>query len=236
MKVNRIKFKIIVSILIIIALVPIVIIGTDRISTAIRVSKTRNALGQIYAKELETKIIDKLRTTGINLNTSTIKTTFEKYQDVDDDILKLCTYNDKSSNTYKDFICIFITENNKGIAIPLFKIESYSDGKFKTIEFVEGFTWFDSFIVFDTITEILRTEYNAEYFYANEFYGPSRKPKVLGKQMSIMYKDKDFATDILVEIMFKVNDFYVDKEVLRQITYTSLSNMKERSVIWGLFD
>lgn len=238
MKVNRIKFKIIVSILIIIALVPIVIIGTDHISNAIKISKTRNALEQLYAKELETKIIDKLKTTKINVNTSTIKTTFEKYQYVDDDIFKLCTYNNKSSNIYKDFICMFITENNKGIAIPLFKIESYSNGKFKTIEFLDGSEWFWKPIVGDTIQQIIKSECNIEnsYFYCNEFYGASRKPKVLGKEMQLMYKDRDFAADILADIIVSGDNHYSSTEEIRIMTYTRLSDMKERSVIWGLFD
>ena len=86
--------------------------------------------------------------------------------------------------------------------------------------------------------QIIKSECNIgySYFYCNEFYGASRKPKVLGKEMQLMYKDRDFAADILADIIVSGDNHYSSTEEIRIMTYTRLSDMKEHSVIWGLFD
>lgn len=235
MKIGKIKFRIMVIIFIIALLVPVVMIVKEEILVSKSISNTKKILSNIEAKEMQNEIIEELKDSKININTSSVKTQFEVFQKVDENVLKACTYSSNYDDE-KDFVFAFITDEReeKGVAIPLFKIVSDSDGNFKKIEYVSGGNWFSNNIVGTAINDVLRTKYGLEkgmgYYgirYEKKYYGPMHEPKIIGDKKSLKYKDSDFAKEIIKEI---TNRNYVEHY------YNDLIKKSEITVIWGLLD
>lgn len=235
MKLGKIKFRIMVIIFIIALLVPVVMIVKEEILVSKSISNTKKILSNIEAKEMQKEIIEKLKESEININTSSVKTQFELFQKADEDILKACTYSSNDNNE-KDFVYAFITDKKeeKCVAIPLFKIVSDSNGKFKTIEYISGRNWINNSIVDNAINEVLRTKYGLEkgmgYYgirYQKKYYGPMHEPKIIGNNKSLKYKDSDFAKEIIKEIN---TGNYVE------YYYNDLIKESEITAIWGLLD
>ena len=74
MEIGKIKFKIIVTIFIIALLLPIIMIIIEEIKVSIAINNTKDILSNINAKEMQEEIIDRLKDSKINVNTSSIKT------------------------------------------------------------------------------------------------------------------------------------------------------------------
>ncbi len=234
MKIGKYKFKLMVIIFIISLILPIIMIVKEEIKVSLSIKNTKDILSDIDADEMKEEIIDKLKDTDLNVNTSSIKTEFEEIQKIDKDILKMCTYS--SGDDEKGFVYAFIIDEDeeKGIAIPLFRIKSDSDGMFKNIEYISGHNWLDSdSYISSAINNVLKTEYGLEdamgyhgMRYSREYYGPAHKPSIIGDEKSIKYRDEDIASEIIKEFNHGGSSSYYN-----HILYT-----KERTVIWGFLD
>lgn len=233
MEIGIIKFKIIVTIFIIALLLPIIMIIIEEIKVSIAINNTKDILSNINAKEMQEEIIDRLKDSKINVNTSSIKTEIEAFQEADEDIIKACTYS-SNNDSEKDFVYAFIIDEKEEnvVAIPLFRIESDSNGYFKNIEYVSN--WFYNINILEKINDVLKTNYGLEkgmgYYgrrYEKTYYGPWHKPSVMGDDKYIQYKDSDFAEEIAKEI----TDNRYDERY-----YSNIIKDSEKSVIWGLLD
>ena len=174
------------SILIIAAIIPIVGILVKKIKKNIVDNKTEKIIKSIDADELTRGLISEFKNSDFNINDGSVSTKFVKYQDMDEDTLKLCSYdsNPKNSKTYNNFICAFITDKNKKcVGIPLFKIEE-DGGKLRKIEMVGTYTWFYRNDVETIIMDYMIKEYGidksvAHSYLNNKFMGPARKPAII---------------------------------------------------------
>ena len=153
MEIGKIKFKIIVTIFIIALLLPIIMIIIEEIKVSIAINNTKDILSNINAKEMQEEIIDRLKDSKINVNTSSIKTEIEAFQEADEDIIKACTYS-SNNDSEKDFVYAFIIDEKEEnvVAIPLFRIESDSNGYFKNIEYVSN--WFYNINILEKINKL----------------------------------------------------------------------------------
>ena len=229
MEIGKIKFRIIEIIFVIALLLPIVMIVKAEIKVDMSIANTKKILNNIDADEFQEKIIERLKKSSLNLNTSDIKTYFELFSEIDYDILEMCTYSSKDE-TLKNFMFAFIVneDDEKGIAIPLFKINRYTDETFATIEYYD----YDyNSIINNAINDVLEKEYGLErgmdrYYgmrYEKNFRGSYHKPQKYGPYASIKYKDKDVANEILKEIE--------DTDYIFDSWYES-----KKTLIWGLLD
>lgn len=139
---NTIKIiSIIIAILLIVA-VSAVIIGV--VMPNIKRNQIRNKLSQINVEELETKIIEELEKTPLNINTSEFNTTIGTLDKVEESNkgknnlfggVKANYELSGNLNTFKNYISAYIIgQNNELVIIPCFKIESDSNGNFKSIK------------------------------------------------------------------------------------------------------
>ncbi len=124
-KMNKKVFIAIVAIIIIIAVVAI-LVGV--VMPMIKSNQIKGKLGKINAEELQAKLIQEFEKTPLNINTYETKTT------ISDDI--------KVGSNY-GFVKVFVMTSEINLAdvitIPLFKIESDSNGNFKSIEYVSSY-------------------------------------------------------------------------------------------------
>lgn len=155
------------NVIIAVAILLVVIIGvvaTIFVIPNMKISQTHKKLSEINAEELETKIIQKLETSPINVSTSSISTTFKVNNEEPSGTGILY---EASAKSYK-----FINISIKGtitefISIDCCKIESNDNGTVKSIEFIEpsvnsGECDLIAEIVYDTIKNVLETEYNID--------------------------------------------------------------------------
>lgn len=229
MEIGKIKFRIIEIIFVIALLLPIVMIVKEEVKVDMAIANTKKILSNIDADEFQEEIIKKLKKSNLNLNTSYIKTYFEVFKDMDDDILEMCTYSSKDDDL-KNFVFAFIVDEyeKEGIAIPLFKINRYKDDTFATIEYY-NFGYNDS--VTNAINNVLEKEYDIKggtyayhgIRYSQKFQGSYHKPSQFGPYASIKYKDRDVANEILKKV--EDTDYIFDSD------YES-----KRAWIWGLLD
>ena len=110
----------------------IIIIGLffliQTISTNMKISETEEKLSQINAEELNSKLIEELEKTDLNvdltLDTMFVDTIFSEGEDELEGFTVMSIIAFKNNNVIG------------GIEIPCFKIESDSNGNFKNIEYV----------------------------------------------------------------------------------------------------
>ena len=110
----------------------------------IKRNQIRNKLSQINVEELETKMIEELEKTPLNINTSEFNTTIGTLDKVEESNkgknnlfggVKANYELSGNLNTFKSYISAYIIgQNNELIIIPCFKIESDSNGNFKSIK------------------------------------------------------------------------------------------------------
>lgn len=237
MKIRKGLYIIIKIIFIIAVLLPIIMLAKAEISVNIKIRNTKKILSSIDANEFQKKIIERLEDSPINIDNGSTKTTFEVFQNIDDDIMDMCTYASKY-DVAQDYVCACIVDNKKetGMLIPLFKIDSDNNGKFKKIEYFSTDYWFSSDFAEEAINSVLESEYGLKrgmaYYgghkHSRAFYGPMHTPSQIGTHLSLRYKDKDFAVDIIKAL----NDNSIDNEYY----YSSLLNGSQITVIWGLLD
>lgn len=237
MEIRKGLYRIIKLIFTIAILLPIIMLARAEILVKIEIRNTKEILSNIDADEFQEEIIERLEDSIINIDKKSTKTTFEVFQDVDSDIMDMCTYASKN-DIAEDYVCAFIVDSREetGMLIPLFKIESDKNGKFKKIEYCSVSYWFKDNFLEKSINDVLESEYGLKrgmayyggYKYSQAFYGPMHKPSKIGIHQSLRYKDKDFATEILEDL----NDYDIDNEYY----YKSLLNSDAITVIWGLLD
>lgn len=167
------------SIIIVVAILLVIVVGvvaTIFVMPSMKVNNIHKKLSQINAKELETKIIQKLETSPINVNTTDISTKIcsmedmEKSGKVEELAVTAIDINyqlNKMPNPYKEYISAYITstDSNKTgrVFIPCFKISSDSKGNFQSIEYMNtSELYFIEPIIEQTIKEVLEKEYNID--------------------------------------------------------------------------
>jgi hypothetical protein len=176
--INKKLFNIIVGIIIIIAVVGIL---AGIVIPTVKINQVKNKLSEINVDEFQTKIIDRLKQSPLNVNTKTYKTEFrtldknktelEKTIDMLSDFVdgyhtEVLKDNKTEDRPYTYFVTAFITnidDSSIGIAIPCFTIQSDSNGNLKSIEYLDGTYTEYSFIgaiIRSEIQNVLNTEYN----------------------------------------------------------------------------
>ena len=145
---NKNTLKVIIAIIVVIVLIVIGAFAINTISKNAKTKEIENKLSQINAEELKNKIIAELEKTEISVNTYKTKTTFA---------------DDVKINNYENYVVAKITTSElsllDAVYIPFFKIDSDSNGNFKSIEYVPGYS--DLGIdVEKIIFDVLENEYN----------------------------------------------------------------------------
>lgn len=162
MKVKKKSFIIVMIILAIIILISVMI---GIVIPIIQKSQIKNNLSKINATDFENKIIERLKDSKLNVNTSTLSTEIGTYEEISknaNDNLKLRLSSigllyemEQKEELYKDYVSAFVGESV--VIIPLFRIEKDSNGNFKSIEYVESQLGVSvETIIFD----VLKEEYN----------------------------------------------------------------------------
>lgn len=172
MKVNKRKFIIIVFAILIVVVISSII---GFVIPKIQLNQIKSELGEIKSKELETKIIEELEKTSININTQAEHTVFGTYNELENNTenqtLEVCIsgmglYYEMSEeeNPYINYISAYITkeytsdEESFGIVVvPCFKIESDDNGNFKSIKYINNRL---NTNMEDIIFKVLKDEYN----------------------------------------------------------------------------
>lgn len=169
--------KIIIAIIVIIAVVAVSIIAINHIIDNNQIQETEEKIRQINAEELEEKLIAELKNTPLNINTSTLKTTFgnqEKFaEEVDGFGLNMgIDFHYGKTNTdnpYEDCISAYISTNDgkSGIVIPCFKIVSDNNGNLQYILYATGFPY----NVSEVVDKVFKRDYNIDkYLTGNTKY------------------------------------------------------------------
>lgn len=219
-KKGTIKIIVISSVTVIVAVALIVgIIFGIKIK---RKNDMKEKINQINAQELQEELIKELEKSPININNPSVKTRFkvaveDPNVEISDDKIIVGDNADLLNSgmsisysftedppRYVGYITAFITyEPNtksslKGVAIPCFKIESNSNGKFKNIIFA----YKDDFGIADTVYNILKNLLKEKYdvditvLEYDDYIVDSR---------GIYYTDKEFAVDIIKTISDKIS-------------------------------
>ena len=195
------KKTIIISCIVILAII-LTIVGIIMVPF-INASIEKTKLSKINAKEFESKIIEELKNTSLNINSSTGKTYFGTLNDYDNEASKTIKAwislaklkEDNYKSNYEDlerFIYAYILENNSDnyIIVPLFKIESDNNGNFKKIIYT-----FDSEMPLTNKTgnafkKVLKEQYNikCDSEYSNKYFNNYEG----GLKAKSYYSDLDF--------------------------------------------
>lgn len=179
-----------IAIIVAVALIILIAIGlalAPKIKIAMQIKQTEDKLSKINAKELETKIIDELKSTQLNVSNININTKQAG--------LSMSTeFTD--SKTFPGYTSAIITGNWKNgnidkFEIPCFKIKKDSNGNFINIEYIEKL-WKDKYIIRGAVQDVFENEYNIN-FHAYDYEFKER-----------FFKDNKSAT-----ITFSGNDFYL---------------------------
>lgn len=145
-KIKRNTMKIISIIISILLIIAVSVIIISVVIPNIKKNQIRNKLSQIDVEELQTKMIEELENTSLNINTdefNTIIGTFDKVEEsykgenADKIFLGVKAIYELTNNldNFKSYVSAYIIgQNNELIIIPCFKIESDSNGNFKSIK------------------------------------------------------------------------------------------------------
>lgn len=222
-KVNKKVFKTIIAVIIIIAIIVVGVFTSQLITTNIKIKETKEKLSQIDAKELESKLIGKLKDTKL-------------YVEIDEGNIFVDTMFNEGI-TFKDYITLSYLCIKNGnpigvVEIPCFRIISDSNGNFKSIEYTEYY--FDSDNTIEkTIRNVFKDEYGIEFSMSwgwNEFngnfnrkYNETFNVDKSTKKGNIYIYDDNFFIGILQKVaginVFEYGD-RVDKELKEYRTTT----------------
>ncbi len=175
-------------------------------------------LSNINAEELQNKLIEELKTTPLNITTSSISTTFgnnltEIINEMYSDNTAVVYYYDLMLNNNKDeedyIFAIYFDKNNKGtsLSIPCFKIESDSSGNFKNIisPITNGGSFGVGKNVWSAFTNVLKNEYNIDI--SNYSLGNGISNLVKEKKIKVMkYEADNLADTVSKEIIDKTDN------------------------------
>ena len=109
--------KIIIAVIVVVAVIVVGIIVKKPISNNIIIKDTENKISQINAKELETELINSLKNTSLNVNTSRYKTEFEICNKNSNKQLSLTMsvtagFYGPSEDYFENFVCAVISDTN----------------------------------------------------------------------------------------------------------------------------
>mgnify|MGYP001861100364 CR=1 FL=1 len=191
-KIKKKKLKILGIIILVIGVIIATVFLTRFILTNIKINNTEKELSQINAEELQTKIIEKLKETPMNINLSygnqMIITEFvDNYEETNGYVTALILYT-KGGNIY----------NSEGVAIPCFKIESDSNGNFKNIKYI--YASFDS-IVNEAVERVFKDEYNIDVVITNNArYNSHFRSSGFDNSLKIIRTNEDFLESVVKKI------------------------------------
>lgn len=208
--------KKIIKILIALITVVIIVIGifvAPIISTNIKIKNTENKLSQIKAKDFENELIEEFKKSPLNINNDTIKTTFGTLDSIDNNAsleMKASIGFSKMNgeeyykSKYEDlenFVYAYILEYKSNqienyIVLPLFKIESDSNGNFKKITYISISSLVHNLTSFnyDVLQKVLKNKYNIEMSVSG----------------SLKYNDKFNHSGLKAQYRFSNVDFVVN--------------------------
>lgn len=207
--------KIIIAIIVVVALVVGGIFAYKFISTGMAIKNTEEKLSQINAKELETKLIKELEKSKLNVNTSNVSTKICSWEEIskskENEMFvigaEIFYGANKQDNPYEKSISAYITSNSKEtVAIPLFRIESDSNGNFKKIIYTERAL--KESIVPSVIEKVLKDEYGIDMLIVGNAKYNTRFNKLFNSEISTIYATEKDLTKILNEIHNSNNSSY----------------------------
>lgn len=225
MEVSKIKYRILTIIFLIALILPIVMIIATEIKVSLAISNTKNILSNIDASKVQQEIINELKNSNFNVNSSDVQTKFETLKKVDSDTWNTCSSSQKSYYD-SDFVYAFIvnTKEKTGLAIPLFKIESTSNGKFKNITYLNEYTWFNSYTIANSINKVLDKHgiKGGMYAYHGRRYSSTyTKYSVYCKSSYLQYKDSDFAIEVLQKIDNNTDNYYYKTTISKSSNFNA---------------
>lgn len=224
--------KIIISLILIIVILALGAIIARVVINENQIKQTEEKLSKINSKELETFLIEELKSTSLNVNTSSIKTIFgtgERFASEFNGVSALdfaLSLHYKEENPFEDYISAYIVTNNgeNGIVIPCFKIISDNNGNFKYILYLTN----SKFNVSDVVNKVFKTKYNINILltgnnkYYDRFIAEGNKKYQEKMQIYLGITEEENAINIAKEIEPKLNNasdeqalnwFLRDKEV-----------------------
>ena len=159
---------IIVAIILIIAVISVGVIATNYIIDNNQVKETKEKISKINAEELKERIIEELKNTPLNINTSSLKTTFGNQEEFAEEVdgfglnkgIDFHYGKANTDNPYEDCISAYIStyDGKSGIVIPCFKVVSDNNGNLQYILYATGFPY----NVSEVVGEVLKREYNID--------------------------------------------------------------------------
>lgn len=180
-KVKKKTIKILIAVIIAIAIIVVGVLIIPIVNTNIKIKSAESKLSKIKAKDFENELIEEFKKSPLNINNDTIKTSFGTLDSIDNNAsleMKASIGFSKMNgekyyrSKYEDlenFVYAYILEYNSNkienyIVMPLFKIESDSNGNFKEITYisvtplVHNLTSFN----YDILQKVLKNKYNIE--------------------------------------------------------------------------
>lgn len=204
--------KIVLIGILIVGLIGAGIFGIIYIQKDMEIYKTKEILSGINSKELETKIIEKLKTTSMNVNTSSLKTIFgtaetlsEEFEEISKLRLQLSIHYGKNYNPYEDYVSAYIiNKDENGIVIPCFKIVSDDKGNFMYILYLNS----SNFEVSRVVDKVFKEDYGINIDYNNsKYYNKFIKEGNLKYQenIQIYISNEEIASTAIREVLKNTN-------------------------------
>lgn len=199
MKVSKRKFIVIITIMIVIAIIPIIAIIKDFMHWTLLAKDTEKKISQINASEFETKLIKELENSKLNIDNTSFDISFE--------------IGDKYFPApYEGYILASIKQKNEAygnrVFIPFFKIESDNNGKVQNITYIYSDYFGIGKDLVNTVDKILQEQYgikgSLEWIknYSNKYYnfpfGAISDNDM--KDMSIFVTDEEFGASVLSKL------------------------------------
>lgn len=239
-KINKKTLKIIIITILIIAIAVFGVIVSRVIINENQIKQTEEKLNKIDIKELEQSLIEELKNTSLNVNTSSFKTFFgteEDFFNESNENIALgfaVSLHYKEGNSFKDYVSAYIMPNDnsgRGMVIPCFKIVCDNNNNFKYILYQT-----DSKYIRDVITKVLETKYDIDTYnvendkYNEKFIVDGNKKYQETMEIYInLYNDE--AISIAREIEPKLKNVS-DNQILRKIA----DNKKVSMSFFGVVD
>lgn len=211
----RKTLKVIIAVIVVILLIVGGIFAYKFISNSMKIKNTEEKLSQINAQEFEDKLIEELKKTKLNVNTSNISTnicSWEEMSNLEQFVvipIELFYSANKQDNPYEESISAYITSNSEGtVAIPLFKIESDNNGKFKKITYTERAL--KENIVPSVIEKVLKNEYDIDMLIVGNTEYNTRFNKLSNSDKGTIYCTENFLNEVLDKMQGRNNSSYVE--------------------------
>lgn len=191
------KKNIAIAMAIVIGIIVIVvgIFLTRFILTNIEIKETENKLKAIDTKELQTKLIEELNNTKLNINIDGTNL---------NNMYVITIFNEGIH--FKDYITATITcwRNStivSAIEVPCFKITSDNNGKFKNIEYL--YTYMGSgheYEIGKIVQSVFKNDYNININTNNKKYNNRFYKAMFTHDGKIYYTDEDFYKVVVEEV------------------------------------